>query len=303
MTEIFAENEHKSDEWKKKLEEAEQFEDFVSKFLLEEGIDIGLFRDRNQYIGESELGVEIKLDKRFRSTNKLYFEYAERQKEKKWVNSGFLKEDNTEYIVIGDYNDLFFFKKKDIINQHEKKENIQVETETSKGMLITLEKSKEISIPLSSFIILLTEKLNAGGNKMANNETIKGLVKAVRKDKRGVMLDNEKWYSNQYLAEPVSANKGDEVEITLNSKGYLQEIKVLKSSPTGIGQTPDERKETRLLVDVGNTLRDAVDLTIAVMNNSKEPVIAEEVLKKASEICAKEFLNLKKILSEEPEEN
>ena len=129
-----------------------------------------------------------------------------------------------------------------------------------------------------------------------STSTVNGVVKFVKKDRKGVCLEDGKWYGNGFLKEDLKLNKGDKVKLTLNAKGFLMNAEVTeKSKDFKPGSQADP--EIRLLVDTGNTLQQAVNLTIAVLNNnSPGKLVATEVLHSAAEACVKEFLAIKNSL-------
>lgn len=132
-------------------------------------------------------------------------------------------------------------------------------------------------------------------------ETFKGTVKTVRKDKLGILLDNDKWYSNSFLKKPVECNKGDLVEVSVNEKGYLNSVTVLTPAPTITTQI-DDRREIRFNVDAGNLTQRAVELTIAIIQNSGEnSQDAVKVLDYCAEECVKQFKKIRKSLESDKE--
>ena len=64
-------------------------------------------------------------------------------------------------------------------------------------------------------------------------KTVSGVVKSIRKDKKGVQLADGNWYASNYFNGEMIANKGDEVEVTYIENGQyknLSSIKVIKKS-------------------------------------------------------------------------
>ena len=102
------------------LTESHRFEVFVDTLFRQHGFDIGLYYGRKQqYSGETQAGIEIKLDKRLKETKNVYIEYQERlRKEGNWVNSGILKEDNTKFILIGDIDKYYILSKKKLLEYY-----------------------------------------------------------------------------------------------------------------------------------------------------------------------------------------
>ena len=156
---------------KNEIEDSLEYQDFISVQLLQKlGWSINLYTSRKYQIekGESISGIEIKNDKKMASTGNLYIELEERHsKDKPFVKSGILRDDNTILWIIGDYNTAYIFVKaqlKHLCEGSEKNGFKKVETETSKGVLI----------PLSYFDkhpLFIVKKLNfkENANDMCNN--------------------------------------------------------------------------------------------------------------------------------------
>ena len=73
-------------------------------------------------------------------------------------------------------------------------------------------------------------------------ETIKGIVKKVKNDKKGVMLENEKWYSNNFKEE-LDVNVGDEVEIEFKVNGNFnnhEKVTVLTKTDKAVSKGSKE---------------------------------------------------------------
>lgn len=107
-------------------------------------------------------------------------------------------------------------------------------------------------------------------------ETVKGIVKALKKDKKGLQLENGKWYSNQFAAE-VDCQKGDEVEVKYTVNGNFNnytEVKVLKKAESGKASGKSYDPSTMLVsyakdisiesmkIDRAIAIDDAVDLVL-----------------------------------------
>lgn len=126
---------------KEQLEEANRYEDFAELIMYMFGMPIGVFRSKEYQImkGESRGRVEIKNDKRFKETGNLYIETHEKQPEAtEWVESGILRKDNSWFWFIGDYEKAWLFVKKQLRNLVDSKKFKNVETETSKGVVIPI---------------------------------------------------------------------------------------------------------------------------------------------------------------------
>ena len=125
----------------KELEETLIFQDYITDLLHKFGWSLNCYSSRKYNIekGESLARIEIKQDKKVKETGNLYFETHEKAVTGVFVESGILRKDNTMFIIIGDYDHLWMFSKKQIqyilVNGNFPK----VETETSKAYLLPLE--------------------------------------------------------------------------------------------------------------------------------------------------------------------
>lgn len=121
-----------------------QFQDYCVELLYKAGIPIQVYGSKKYQIkvGESIGRVEIKHDKKMKDKEgnwkNIYIEYAERHDpEKPFVYSGILRDDNTLYYMIGNYERTFLlgkFQLLAILHNFEKKE-----TPTSKGIVVPIE--------------------------------------------------------------------------------------------------------------------------------------------------------------------
>lgn len=125
---------------KEELEESARFQDYVADLLYDIGIPINLYTSYKYQIekGESRAGIEIKLDKQMKKN--IYIEIAERHSiNEQFVTSGIMRQDNTLFYVIGNYEHIRMFSKKQL--QILVRSNIfrKVNTNTSIGVLIPIE--------------------------------------------------------------------------------------------------------------------------------------------------------------------
>ena len=123
-----------------------QFQDYCMLLLYKAGIPIGLFGSKKyQYkVGESIGRTEIKHDMKMKKQNgewgNIYIEYAERHDpQKPFVYSGILRDDNTIYYMIGDYERTFLLSKEQLIAMILSNNFEQKETPTSLGIVIPIE--------------------------------------------------------------------------------------------------------------------------------------------------------------------
>jgi hypothetical protein len=147
------------DYYKYQLNAGLEFQDFVVDRLYSEGIVIVTYASRRYQNsrGENRIGVEIKLDKKFRETKNLYIETAEKAHPSRldYVSSGICRSDNSWLYAIGDYQQVYLFSKKYLLWLSPQFRS--VETPTSQGFLLPLEEAQrhalrvfEFSVPLCS---------------------------------------------------------------------------------------------------------------------------------------------------------
>ena len=111
---------NKTTYYKTKLQAAFEFENFIAEMLKENySIDIDAFlTPEGQYdFGENKLGIEIKNDTLIKKYGNVYIEYAEKSKASNnvFVKSGILKDDNTEYFLIGESDQFYIFRKQRLL--------------------------------------------------------------------------------------------------------------------------------------------------------------------------------------------
>lgn len=148
-----------NDYYKNQLEEALEYQDFVVQVMMRRGTPICVYSSKkNQYKAESANGYEIKYDKRFKDTGRLYIETHEKTSHtnSKWVESGILKNDNSKYIIIGDYEHIFIFSKHQLVREYKQCKWNKADTATSKGMFIDVYENGEFN---KEFEFLCLEKI------------------------------------------------------------------------------------------------------------------------------------------------
>jgi hypothetical protein len=133
--------------YKEQLNDGLEFQDFCSIKFAERGIPITNFSSKKyqQTKGENLQGYEFKYDKQFRKTGNFWIELAEKSNSENsnYVNSGILRNDNTMFYIIGDYDGVYLMQKKILIvisARYSVKEN---NMKTSKGFLFPVEKARE----------------------------------------------------------------------------------------------------------------------------------------------------------------
>ena len=133
-----------------------KFELWVEEQCKSYGVDLGMYQDNQQFIGENELGLEIKHDSKLQETGNVYIEYLALNKdETEFIKGGILKEDNSKYWLIGTEKEYYIFYKEDLLKLYKKLEDGSFKDDwgyktakrrTSKGMIISRKKCKEIMI-------------------------------------------------------------------------------------------------------------------------------------------------------------
>jgi len=139
------------------LEEALEFQDFVCLELHKRGIVLqNTTSQRYQWKTENLLGMEIKLDKKFQETGRLYIETAEKAhpNNKDFIPSGIYRDDDTWLFGIGDRKVFFVFSKKVLqrLDRHNPKWLFRPQpTATSKAFCIPVDKAHRIAERVFNF--------------------------------------------------------------------------------------------------------------------------------------------------------
>ena len=125
-----------------RLVEGLQYQDWITQLMLRRrGLAI-LQCSSKAYqlaLGESFTGIEVKYDSIVSSSNKLWIELYERSSDDRaWVPSGILRRDNTWGWIQGDYRQVYFFAKKDLIEiwHAHLYEHVHNTRDTSIGLLL-----------------------------------------------------------------------------------------------------------------------------------------------------------------------
>jgi hypothetical protein len=102
------------------LEIGHQYQDFVMDELIKYGILLQCYSSKKyQYDkGESLAGIEVKYDDWCTRSNRLSIEVQEKADilKPEWTDSGILRQDNTWLYVQGDYNIIYVFAKRFLVN-------------------------------------------------------------------------------------------------------------------------------------------------------------------------------------------
>jgi hypothetical protein len=133
------------DKYVANLAEAKDFEDFVfDTMLYEKRLVVGGYKSRHYQTlhGESLTGVEVKLDRRFRETGRLFIETSETHHESAQAKpSGIYHKADPWLIVIGDYSTIWAFATSTLRHINECGSCESRATKTSSGFLLPLDKA------------------------------------------------------------------------------------------------------------------------------------------------------------------
>jgi len=133
-----------TDYYKEKLESGLYYQDFVVEKLYEIGLPLISYSSKEfqNMIGENKAGMEIKNDMNYSKTGNLFIEVAEKSNPQnaEFIPSGIYRNDNAWLYLIGDFQKIFIFSKKQlvIIHQKNKYKTLEIKTGTSKGYLLPL---------------------------------------------------------------------------------------------------------------------------------------------------------------------
>lgn len=130
--------------YKEQLQDGLEYQDFVAEQLYKIGLPLFNYASKKYQIkcGENKLGVEIKHDKKFKTTGNLWIEISEKAcpTRENYVISGIRRNDNTWLYVIGNEEKIYIFSKV-ILNrlfESGRYKKIENNTKTSVGFLMPL---------------------------------------------------------------------------------------------------------------------------------------------------------------------
>lgn len=129
------------------LEESNQYQDYIQDLLHNIGITIGIYTSYKYQIekGESRAGFEIKYDKQLASTGNIYIEVKERHNSTdQYIDSGIARNDNTLFYIIGNYDRVFMFSKRQLAElvRTGKFKLVENKYKTSIGYVIPVERKR-----------------------------------------------------------------------------------------------------------------------------------------------------------------
>jgi len=131
--------------YKEKLEQGLTYQDFVTEKLYEIGIPVISYSSKKyqHMVGENKAGIEIKNDARFRETGNFYIEVAEKSHSdiRNFTESGIFRNDNTWLYIIGDYEEIFIFSKRQLRLVEDKFDHVSIPT--SKGFLLPIDYARK----------------------------------------------------------------------------------------------------------------------------------------------------------------
>jgi hypothetical protein len=97
------------------LKKGKEYQDFIQIELMKHGIFIGVLTSEKYQIthGETVTGIEIKFDDLLKKTGNLFIETHEKSnaKNRDFIESGILRNDNTWLYAIGDYSVIYLISK------------------------------------------------------------------------------------------------------------------------------------------------------------------------------------------------
>lgn len=180
--------------YKAKLEGALLYQDVVQDVFYQYlGIPIVSYSSKayQNGVGENRAGIEIKHDEKFKLTRNLWIEISEKatQREGPYVKSGIFRRDNTWLYVIGDYDTIFVFAKKQLqsIYASGKYRIIENNTKTSTGFLLPEKDAHRYAV------IVLTPQAEKKVSKLVldlseTGKMLHELIKEPRNDRRQLTL-------------------------------------------------------------------------------------------------------------------
>jgi len=138
--------------YKEKLKEGLHFQDFVIEQLYNIGLPIISYssKEYQHLIGENKAGIEIKRDGKFKETGNIYIEVAEKSNPRysNFISSGIYRNDNAWLYLIGDESIIYIFSKKHLAVYGERGLFKEVQTPTSRGFLIPIDKAEKLAIKI-----------------------------------------------------------------------------------------------------------------------------------------------------------
>lgn len=162
------------DNYQKSLEEGLEFENYCYRWLeVHKGAKLIPCKGKIEQIqiGENKLGIEFKLDKKFRETGNLYIEIKERRHPGlNYTDSGIFRKDNSWLYAIGDYQSLYVFAKNRLVdcyrwavkNANNEFRIVENQTKTSFGLLLPVSQvnARNLNATLWNLCPVTTEELN-----------------------------------------------------------------------------------------------------------------------------------------------
>lgn len=127
--------------YKKLYEKGLKYQNFICE-------ELGLTAYKNIWeqfnIGETKEGVEIKLDDLMDETENIYFEISEKtvpSDDFPWIHSGIYRNDNSNFLLIGNYRIAYVFRISKLRKIFEEKQydNLkEAKSGTSKGFVVSI---------------------------------------------------------------------------------------------------------------------------------------------------------------------
>lgn len=129
-----------ADYYKRNLESAIEFQDYVSSLLFDRGLVVVQYGSRKYQFerGENSGGIEIKHDQKLKQTGNLYIECSEKADPARsaYTASGIYRDDNAWLYAIGDYSRVYLFAKSTLQLLHKTNRYTSAVITTSTGFLL-----------------------------------------------------------------------------------------------------------------------------------------------------------------------
>jgi hypothetical protein len=143
-----------TNDYRQKLEESRIFQDKITiLFHKKLHIPLNFFCSEvaQMQMGENYSGIEIKNDKKFRTTGNLYIEIAEKSdaQNTNFVDSGIYRKDNSWAFAIGDEQTMYLFLKKVLVKLCEENGYTKVIKPTSIGFLLPVVEAEKWAVKIT----------------------------------------------------------------------------------------------------------------------------------------------------------
>ena len=150
-----------TDEYTTKLNQGQEYQDFVTLELLKQGFPLITFTSYKYQCNEGETtnGIEIKNDTLFRKTGNFFIEIKESANPLLYplTVGGIYRNDNTWLYALGDELELYFFSKKQLQKEHIEGKHLEKSAKTngnisSIGFLLPIKQAEEKCLILKKYV-------------------------------------------------------------------------------------------------------------------------------------------------------